>query len=226
MKRIYIFLVGISFLLTGLILSIPLRANAMNNSSGSNTCDNSGFPAPYTGGADVAKFFHLSDGSTVTITVTGAVIKQGRCGNPYREGWINPSDICNIQSAQDLNGHLSSGSTNPNGSTGFTGCSNSSRASSSQRTPNTVTIINSNSQSQSQSQAQANAGTTASSSSSASNGTSSAQAQSQTPVQTVASSAVKTLPNTGPGSILMFSGATSAIGTLGHLYYTRRQRRH
>jgi hypothetical protein len=36
----------------------------------------------------------------------------------------------------------------------------------------------------------------------------------------------KSLPNTGPGNILMLSGVTSAIGTLGHYYYTRRSRRH
>jgi hypothetical protein len=34
------------------------------------------------------------------------------------------------------------------------------------------------------------------------------------------------LPNTGAGNILMLSGATSAIGTLGHIYYSRRNRRH
>jgi DNA uptake protein ComE-like DNA-binding protein len=228
MRRVSIFLAGISLLLTSLVFGVPVqRALAMNTNSGS-SCENSGFPAPYSGGADIAKFFHLSDGSTVTITVTGAVIKQGRCGNPYREGWINVSDICSINSAQDLNGRLASGSSNPYGSASFTGCSSNTQNSSRQQTSGTINIVNNNSQSQSQAQAQSS-GSGTQTAATASTHTTSAAASVQaasTTTQPAAQqvSATKTLPNTGPGNILMLSGATTAVGTLGHWYYSRRGR--
>ncbi len=46
-----------------------------------------------------------------------------------------------------------------------------------------------------------------------------------TTTTTQPAAATKTLPNTGPGNILMLSGATSAIGAVGHLYYSRRNRK-
>lgn len=204
MKRASLVLVGVFVLLTG--ISLGASAAAMNN-----TCENS-YPKPYTGGADVAKSFHLSDGSTVTITVTGAVIKQGRCDTPYREGWISPSDICDIHSAQDLNGRLSSGSSNPNGSSGFTGCSTATKSSSESQTP---------------AKASTSASSTATANATATVNVTAApavKAATTTTAVTQPAATVKTLPNTGPGNILMLSGATSAIGTLGHLYYSRRRR--
>jgi hypothetical protein len=229
MRRVLLYAVGVLSISLG--LGVPATGVlAMNTTSAnSNTCSETSFPAPYTGGAGVAKFFHLSDGSTVTITNTGAVIKEGRCGTPYREGWINTSDICNINSAQDLNGHLSSGSSNPTGSGTFTGCHASSQSSGGQQASGSVTIVNNNSQSQSQAQAQSVLGTqTAASASSNPNNGTSAQAQVQTPATTTTTTApaatVKTLPDTGPGNILALSGATTAIGTLGHIFYTRRRR--
>lgn len=63
---------------------------------------------PYTGGAPVAKVLHPPDGSTVTITSTGAVIKQGRSGTAYREGWVDPKDIDNITN-DNLKDHIKSG---------------------------------------------------------------------------------------------------------------------
>jgi hypothetical protein len=224
MRRVSIFLLGISLLSTSLIFGAPLgRALAMNN-SGNNMCGSSGYPAPYTGGADIAKFFHLSDGSTVTITITGAVIKQGRCATPYREGWINVSDICSISSAQDLNGRLASGSSNPYGSTSFTDCSSNTRSSSGQQTAGAVTIVNNNSQSQSQAQSSGSSTqTVASASTRTTSATASVQAATTTAAQPA--SATKTLPNTGPGNILMLSGTTTALGTIGHFYYSRRNRR-
>lgn len=47
-------------------------------------------PPPYTGGASPVRVEHLDDGSTRTITATGAVIKQGPDGRAYREGWVDP----------------------------------------------------------------------------------------------------------------------------------------
>jgi hypothetical protein len=222
MRRFYIFLVGISLLSTSLFFSAPLdRAFAMSSSGSNSTCGSS-YPAPYTGGADIAKFFHLSDGSTVTITVIGAVVKQGRCATPYREGWINVSDICGISSAQDLNGRLASGSSNPFGSATFSGC-NTAQSPANPQNPTTVNIINTNTQTQSQAQGGTGPQTAASATAKTSSATASAQAQVQG-AQTAAVSAVKTLPNTGPGNILMLSGTTTALGTLGHLFYSRRRR--
>jgi hypothetical protein len=224
MKRALMVLAGISLLLISLGMGLSSgRALAMNSNSNSNdgSCGNSGYPAPYTGGASVVKFFHLSDGSTVTITSTGAVIKQGRCGTPYREGWINVSDICSTQSAQDLNGHLSSGSSNPNGSTGFSSCKATQNPSGQQT--GTITIVNNNSQSQSQSSGGSGTQAVATASTKTSNGTSAVQAASTT-ATTQSTAATKTLPNTGPGNILMLSGATTAVGTIGHLFYSRRGR--
>lgn len=193
MRRLLLVLAGFSMLLTGLCLATTSNgALAMN----SNTCSNNSYPAPYTGGAGVAKYFYLTDGSTVTITNTGAVIKQGACGNPYREGWINTSDICNIQTAQDLKGRLMPGSSNPYGSATFSGCN--IKTSSTVKPAATATAT-----------ATVNVNTPA-----VKAVTTSAQP----------SAATKSLPNTGPGNVLLLSGATSAIGTLGHLYYSRRSR--
>lgn len=72
-----------------------------------------GPPQPYTGGAPIQKVFYPADGSTVTVTSTGAIIKQGQNGNPYREGWIDPNTISSINSASDLIGKIKSGAVNP-----------------------------------------------------------------------------------------------------------------
>jgi hypothetical protein len=206
MKRITRVSLGLSVLLTGLFFGIPVSSVAAMSDNGSSTSScTSGYPAPYTSGAPVAKYYYLSDGSTVTITSTGAVIKQGRCGNAYREGWINPADICTIQSAQDLNGgRLSSGSSNPYGSAGYNGCEAKPQTT-------TKTVVTTPTQTQSQSITI--------------NNPQPAVKAATTTQTTSAVAATKTLPNTGPGNILMLSGATSAIGTLGHYYYSRRNRR-
>lgn len=209
MKRISAFLVGISLLLTSLSLGISLNsALAMSNST---VCQDNSFPAPYTGGADVAKFFHLPDGSTVTITDTGAVIKQSPCHTAYREGWINVADICNIQTGQDLKGQLGSGSSNPFGSATFTGC-------------NSTTQTTQPARPQFQATPAPTANATANATATVNVTTPALQAAKTTTTTTQNAAATKTLPDTGPGNILMLSGATSAIGTLGHLYYSRRRR--
>jgi LPXTG-motif cell wall-anchored protein len=228
MRRVAFGLVGV-FLLTGLAFGAHgSRAAAMNSSSGmSGSSCSSSFPAPYTGGAGVVKFFHMSDGSTVTITSTGAVIKQGRCGNPYREGWVNMSDFCSINTAQDLSGKLSSGSSNPNGSGSFSGCSTSNQTSNSPQKPQ-VTIINNNSQSQSQSQAGPGTQATASASTSSAHPSSTATTQVKAATTTTAAAqstpAVYTLPNTGAGSAVALFAGVSVLGTLGHILYSRRVR--
>ncbi len=70
-------------------------------------------PSPYQGGAPVEKVLHPDDGSTITITSTGAVIKQSPGGTPYREGWVDPNKISDIDSVSDLTGNIRSGNTNP-----------------------------------------------------------------------------------------------------------------
>lgn len=220
MKRYLSVFVGMIILLSGLSLG---AASAMtSNNTGGGTCTDSGYPAAYTGGAGVAKYFHLSDGSTVTITDTGAVIKQSPCHTAYREGWINTSGICDIQSAQDLNGHLSSGSSNPYGSTNFTSCSNNTQSSSVQQRTQTSTPA---AAPQATATANATANVNVNSPPAVKAATTTAAVQPTSTVVTQPTSAPKTLPNTGPGNILMLSGATSAVGTIGHWYYSRRSRR-
>jgi hypothetical protein len=220
MKRFLSVSLGIFTLLIGLSIGYPLASSlAMtSNDSGGSTCTESSYPAPYTGGAGVAKFFYLSDGSTVTITTTGAVIKQSPCHTAYREGWINVSDICNIQSAHDLNGRLSPGSSNPFGSTGFTGCSTKTQSPNVQPAPTATTTASA------QSNATTNVNVNSPPAVKAASTTAAVQPASTT-IAAQPAAAPKALPNTGPGNILMLSGATSAVGTIGHWYYSRRSRR-
>lgn len=114
------------FLMAFLTLMLNPPAALADDNSGFNSgncsagCDSSStqsqyqnYPPPYTGGAPVAKVFHLSDGSTMTITTTGAVVKQSMNGTPYRQGWIDPADISHINSFEDVRGRLAAGDTNP-----------------------------------------------------------------------------------------------------------------
>lgn len=50
------------------------------------------------------------------------------------------------------------------------------------------------------------------------------QAATTTAAPSQPAAAAKTLPNTGPGNILALSGTTTAIGTIGHMIYSRRRR--
>ncbi len=119
-----IFLSGVVllFIVTPLVIVslVGGRVNAANEASaGGGSTQNQSVPA-YTGGQSVSKVFNSSngttnDGSTVTITCTGAVVKQSPGGNAYREGWVDPNKINSLNSASDLNGTglLSSGSASP-----------------------------------------------------------------------------------------------------------------
>src|SRR5580765_43215 len=101
-------------LLTLLVLLSPKAYAA--DSGGGRACD-SGRPSPYTNGAPIVRVFYPADGSTITVTSTGAVIKQSPCQTPYREGWINPAKICDLNSFDDLGGMINKTDNNPNPNT-------------------------------------------------------------------------------------------------------------
>lgn len=212
-------------------------AHAMTSSSNNQV-------QPYTGGTPVAKVFYLADGSTVTITCTGAVIKQSPGGNPYREGWINPSQTGSLSTAADLKGQLSSGSTNPNGSANACPSSSAGQTQPSNNQQTTPPSSNTTPAPQTQtpapsvsstSTANANAsanvilagsGGSASTATSQSPGVQNTTATASTPtvsapVQALTSAAGKGLPNTGPGNVLAFSGITTVLATIGHFAYQR-----
>jgi hypothetical protein len=103
-RKFFAVALSIFFVLPLLIAGLVGRsANAMNGNP----------PAPYTGGAPVAKVIYPADGSTITVTSTGAVIKQSPGGTPYRQGWVNPSQINNYNTVADMRGHIAYGSSNP-----------------------------------------------------------------------------------------------------------------
>ncbi|MBX4201878.1 hypothetical protein KW803_03230 [Candidatus Saccharibacteria bacterium] len=176
--------------------------SCVNNASSSDSAR----PSPYTGGANLARVYYPQDGSTVTVTTTGAVIKQSPCATPYRQGWVNPADINCLNSYSDLSGQMSSGSNNPysnsvynpNGScsSSCTNCSNSLPASN-------VTYSYSN----------ANTYTTP------------PQPAAQTVMYPVASNTSTSkggeIPNTGPGNVLALGLVSTFLGTIGHFFYKR-----
>lgn len=190
-------------------------------------------PAPYTGGAAVAKVLYPADGSTVTITVTGAVIKQSSGHTAYREGWIDPCNIGSVNTASDLQGQIKPGSSNPyavnaqhsiQGNCTNNGSNGGSQSSSSSTPAPTTTSSSSN--------ATANANATA-------NVVAASQpAAAQTSVVTTAATPTSsttqsqssssngkgaTLPNTGPSDVLPAFGISTILGTAGHYLFTRRR---
>lgn len=184
-------------------------------------------PAPYSGGASVAKVIYPADGSTVTITSTGAVIKQSPGGNPYREGWINPSDICDINVSSDLNGRLRAGSSNPydtgTGSSSASSCTSSqSTNNSNQNTKQPAATVN-NTNTANASVVLAGSGHSAKSSQSSTGQTSSASSNTSKSGQSGSNSSAQSLPNTGPGDVFAIGGVSAVLGTLGH-FFTKRLR--
>lgn len=185
MKRLGLIMAGLA-----LILCAP---TALANNSQS-------YPPPYTGGASVAKYFHLSDGSTMTITSTGAVIKQGRNGTPYRQGWINPADIGQINSFQDLRGRLAYGETNPY----LQNSQNMDFQVDAHKSKDSIT--------------------TSASASAVSYSTAAAYTPPSTKAETAQPApAVRSLPNTGPSGAVALGAIATILGTAGHYIYTRRQ---
>lgn len=104
--RIFLSGVVLLFIIAPLVLVGVISGSAGATSSNQS---NSNPPDPYRGGAPVVKIFYPDDGSTVTITSTGAVIKQAKNGTPYRQGWVDPNTIGTLHSADDLNGRIQSG---------------------------------------------------------------------------------------------------------------------
>lgn len=184
------------------------EALAMDGNTSGN-CSNSTVQ-PYTGGAPVSKVFYPADGSTVTITKTGAVIKQSPCGTPYREGWVNPNNISGINVYSNIP-QLKPGAANPYVTTSKTTTSqsqNNSSSSSSKATASANATVNVSS-----TPVVAAASTTSAHQS----GTSSAAAS-------AAANTAATLPNTGPGNVLALGAITTAVGAIGHFLYKTRLR--
>ncbi|HEX5394812.1 MAG TPA: hypothetical protein VFW52_00420 [Candidatus Saccharimonadales bacterium] len=188
------------------VISNGVSAGSVNYSASG---QNSYSPAPYTGGGSVSKVFYPADGSTITITDTGAVIKQSPGGNAYRQGWIDPTAINSIYSAADLNGRLMNGQANP-----YT-------KSSGQYNYPPANKYGSNVK-QSYNQAYSNTSSSASAYSSSS-ATASASPAVKSANYTQASSAPtnNTLPNTGSGSVLAVGSLAAVFGTIGHFIYQR-----
>jgi hypothetical protein len=169
--------------------------------------------SPYTGGASVSKVFYPADGSTITVTCTGAVVKQSPGGTAYRQGWINPATVNDTSSFNDLRGHIMSGSVNPYGNSN-TSCNNSSHTTMTQSSPQqpvtytktktTKNVTNTNNNYYAQ---PAN---------------NQSYQPSQPAVQSYNTTSTK-IPNTGAGSVLALGGISTVLGTFGHLFYQRRR---
>lgn len=204
--HLLVLLVAISLAAIGLLAPKALAGdnNGLSGSSAANNCSTGNVrPSPYTGGAGIARVYYPADGSTVTVTTTGAVIKQSPCGTPYREGWVNPADICGLNSSDNLTGRLAGGSSNP--------------------------YMNANGQNRTYDYS-CGTGTSNNSSSSATTTTTAVQSaatRNNTTSTNTNTSAGKTatLPNTGPGDVLAVGGISAFFGTIGHFLYSRRFRR-
>lgn len=213
-KRILV--LSILVFLTLATLAVTLTdAQAMNATQSSN---GSGLNRvqPYTSGAPISKVFYPSDGSTVTVTSTGAVIKQSPGHTPYREGWVNTANINGLNSAADLRGQLASGNKNPytNNSSNNQSSSHTSSSTATSQTPSASSTSNATANANVM---LAGSGTTStpysqSSSGQTSSGSSNTSAQYQNN---------NTLPNTGPGNVIAISATATILGTVGHLIFQR-----
>lgn len=203
-------------------------SSASTSRSNINCIDNGVRPSPYSGGAGVSRVFYPADGSTVTVTNTGAVIKQSPCQTPYREGWVNPSDTCNMNSYSDLSGGIRPGDTNPYTNNSGTCAVNTSPNTS---TSSAATCCNSTYTSNCCNNTASccnNNGACCSNTSSCCNTSSTATTTTTQPVTyTTAANTSKgaTLPNTGPGDVLALGGISTFVGTIGHFLYRVRQTR-
>lgn len=189
-------------LVFGVLLSPKTQAGSTYSSNSvscvSNTgSDNGVRPSPYTGGANLARVYYPEDGSTVTVTTTGAVIKQSPCGTPYRQGWVNPANISCLNTYGELSGQMSSGSSNPYSS-------NTYNPNSTYNCGNTQPAVS-----------YTYSSTTTS--------TPAPQPAAQTVVYSTAPTTSKNaaIPNTGPGNILALGIVSTILGTIGHLFYKR-----
>lgn len=185
---------------------IGSRAGATHNSQP---------PQPYTGGAPVAKVFYPADGSTITVTATGAVIKQSPGGNPYRQGWVNPSDIGGYNSFGDLGGHIRSGATNPYKVPAYSSAPVIYEAAENEPDRDMKKRANTNHQTVYTSDYQPAEKTAA------------VYRERSVKVRKTAyeyAGAAKTLPDTGPGGVMGVGGAATVLATLGHYLYHRRRR--
>lgn len=218
---------------------IGAGVSAMSDSSSGNQVP------PYGGGASISKVFYPADGSTMTITCTGAVIKQSPGGTPYRQGWVNPANIGNINSTSDLKGQIASGSSNPFGTSNSCPSSGNSQNQSGNNNNNQNNNMNNNvptpspqtpnpsstSSANATSNATANATVNLTGSGSPANETSqtsanpapaNANTSSSAPAQNENNSfSGKSLPNTGPGDVLAIGGLATVLGTIGHFIFQR-----
>lgn len=200
------FLPRIALALFTIMVLLSPRAYAADPSG---ACGTSTPPTPYSNGAPIVRVFYPADGSTVTVTSTGAVIKQSPCQTPYREGWVNPADICNLNEFSQLSGMINQSDSNPNPNTPAVHTCISSTPINKPVTTNLVTPV-SNTPTYTVVQTNSN----------------SPAAMSTIPhpvVESAYTTAPSTaLPNTGPSGVLAIGGISAALGTVGHFFYRRR----
>ena len=163
---------------------------------------------PYTGGQSVSRVFYPADGSTITVTCTGAVIKQSTGGTPYRQGWVDPSTISSTNSFDVLRGHIRSGATNPYSSQDV--CQHATSSSSTSKNVPTAPQVKSSK--------------TANKTTYSTTNNYYSQPQSSQPAQSTAQQPVYSnsqLPRTGAGGALALGGICTVFATLGHFFYQR-----
>lgn len=207
----------ILFALATVVVTISGVQAMTTTSNSSSSISSSSRVQPYTGGASVSKVIYPADGSTVTITSTGAVIKQSPGHTPYRQGWISVCDLGSISTMSDLKGRLASGSKNPYSSdcqqnNNQPGNRPSSNNNFNPPVPNVSSSAN----------ATSNANVTLAGTSPTYSSSGQTSANQETPAaQNQYNSSGKSLPNTGPGNVLAISGLTTVFATIGHIVYQR-----
>jgi hypothetical protein len=208
---IMFFLLGLAMVIGALLAG---RTQAMT-ASGTTATSSSARVQPYTGGAPMAKVFYPADGSTVTVTSTGAVIKQSPGHSAYREGWVSVCYFANINSATDLKGQLASGSSNPYS----TNCQ--PQQPNSPTTNKSATPQTSSTSSTASATANANVNVAAPQTPAVLSSSTSAKPSATTNQNLQGSSAAAALPNTGPGNVLAIGGIATILGTLSHFILQR-----
>ncbi len=213
MKRLAFFFLAV--LCVCLLAAVGVNASATSASS-----------LPYSGGTSIAMVLYPADGSTVTITTSGAVIKQSPNGSPYRMGWINPADIGSINSMADLNGRIISGSVNPytvQNTAQMSVPTNSTNASTTASSEANVVIYRS--QPTSVPQYSSSTSTSPPANYQTPSTSTTVQSSSTVPNQSANMAAAYTnptsIPNTGPGNILAIGTLATIVSTVGHFFYQR-----
>jgi hypothetical protein len=194
MKR-FVFLTSKSKAITSILLLLGLPVFIVGVSSNAGAANN--YPQPYDNKySSPAKAFHEPDGSTVTITSNGAVVKQSPGHTPYREGWVKPQQVNNINSYNQIP-KMAYGDKNPY-------VNNGTSANQSTSTTTRTTYI-----------------TTTATPTQTTTTYQQPSTTSTTPVTTTAATSTQSLPNTGAGGVLAIGAIATVLGTISHLFYQR-----